>query len=419
MNDSPVFVVCNARSGSTLLRYLLDSHPDISCPPEMHISSAATTVMWLHVRAVGGNPDHVNRREGGVDEKIIDDGAAAARRMVDEMMSEHLKRQGKSIWCSKELNTVNFVRSVRRIFPDARYLCLHRHAMDVIASALEQSRWGFPRYGFESYVSPHVDNFVAGIADYWIRRTEHILALERSSPANTHRVHYERLAKDPGAEVEAIFDFLEVCHDSELVHKVVEGALQETHEHGPADPKIGYKSAIDDRSIERGRSIPANLISSRQREEMNTLLTALGYPQVSDEWNVSSDLGPAVDRSLLSLTAGTISQVDELVHGLVARRLATYAGAPVAPFLLALTHGDGDRHRWLVDGTTRTLAPADRAAPSGHLEMSMRAEVFRALLVGGMTWHDAIAMKMVRFSERDHDERHPALRHLAGWLFQA
>jgi hypothetical protein len=28
----PVFIVSNARSGSTLLRYLLDAHPDIATP---------------------------------------------------------------------------------------------------------------------------------------------------------------------------------------------------------------------------------------------------------------------------------------------------------------------------------------------------------------------------------------------------
>jgi len=31
-----------------------------------------------------------------------------------------------------------------RYFPDARYVCLHRHAMDMIASGLEACRWGLP-----------------------------------------------------------------------------------------------------------------------------------------------------------------------------------------------------------------------------------------------------------------------------------
>jgi len=30
----PVFVLCNGGSGSTLLRFVLDAHPDLACPPE-------------------------------------------------------------------------------------------------------------------------------------------------------------------------------------------------------------------------------------------------------------------------------------------------------------------------------------------------------------------------------------------------
>src|SRR6202035_2611623 len=31
---APVFVLCMGRSGSTLLRFLLDAHPELACPPE-------------------------------------------------------------------------------------------------------------------------------------------------------------------------------------------------------------------------------------------------------------------------------------------------------------------------------------------------------------------------------------------------
>jgi hypothetical protein len=34
-----VFVVTLARSGSTLLRYLLDAHPEITAPPELNLSA--------------------------------------------------------------------------------------------------------------------------------------------------------------------------------------------------------------------------------------------------------------------------------------------------------------------------------------------------------------------------------------------
>ena len=37
--SDPVFVLCCGRSGSTLLRFLLDAHPDLACPPETNVAT--------------------------------------------------------------------------------------------------------------------------------------------------------------------------------------------------------------------------------------------------------------------------------------------------------------------------------------------------------------------------------------------
>ena len=37
----PVFVLCHGRSGSTLLRFLLDAHPQLACPPETNLPAMA------------------------------------------------------------------------------------------------------------------------------------------------------------------------------------------------------------------------------------------------------------------------------------------------------------------------------------------------------------------------------------------
>jgi hypothetical protein len=39
--ESPVFVLTASRSGSTLLRFILDSHHDLACPPETSGAAAA------------------------------------------------------------------------------------------------------------------------------------------------------------------------------------------------------------------------------------------------------------------------------------------------------------------------------------------------------------------------------------------
>ena len=43
-----VFVLCMGRSGSTLLRFLLDAHPDLACPPETSLPALCSqlAVVW-------------------------------------------------------------------------------------------------------------------------------------------------------------------------------------------------------------------------------------------------------------------------------------------------------------------------------------------------------------------------------------
>ncbi len=42
---SPVFILTLPRSGSTLLRFLLDSHSHITCPPETQMALLCSNVL--------------------------------------------------------------------------------------------------------------------------------------------------------------------------------------------------------------------------------------------------------------------------------------------------------------------------------------------------------------------------------------
>jgi hypothetical protein len=59
--DSPVFILTASRSGSTLLRFILDSHPDLARPPETLIGSSCAAMLHLfdsleHSRSADKNP---------------------------------------------------------------------------------------------------------------------------------------------------------------------------------------------------------------------------------------------------------------------------------------------------------------------------------------------------------------------------
>ncbi|MFN2568680.1 MAG: sulfotransferase [Candidatus Dormibacteria bacterium] len=49
---APIFVVCCSRSGSTLLRYILDTHPLVACPPELHVAQLCRRLLRLSPQRV-------------------------------------------------------------------------------------------------------------------------------------------------------------------------------------------------------------------------------------------------------------------------------------------------------------------------------------------------------------------------------
>ena len=64
--DDPVFVLCAGRSGSTLLRFLLDAHPDLACPPETRLPWLARQLAtaWTVIEDAGPSGQSANGISG-------------------------------------------------------------------------------------------------------------------------------------------------------------------------------------------------------------------------------------------------------------------------------------------------------------------------------------------------------------------
>ena len=64
-----------------------------------------------------------------------------------------------SVFCDKSLTTVDHLASVSRCYPKASYIFLYRYPLDLIASGIEASRWGFNAFGFAPYVGAYAWQF--------------------------------------------------------------------------------------------------------------------------------------------------------------------------------------------------------------------------------------------------------------------
>ncbi|MCF6525924.1 sulfotransferase [Streptomyces sp. JJ36] len=124
--DSPVFLLSPVRSGSTLLRVLLNSHSRIRAPHEMHLRT-------VHVR-MGRDFTPAAMRELDLDRDELE------HLLWDRILHLELERSGKDVIVDKTPpNTLVWPR-LRRCWPEARYLFLLRHPAAVVTSLVNRRK---------------------------------------------------------------------------------------------------------------------------------------------------------------------------------------------------------------------------------------------------------------------------------------
>jgi protein-tyrosine sulfotransferase len=166
------------------------------------------------------------------------------------------------------------------VFPKARFICLYRHPMDFIASAVETCRWGFQSYGLYPYIAGTPGNFVFGLAKAWCERVSIMVALEARYPRRCLRVTYEDLVTDPTVV------FTETCHFLSVPYEeqAVASAVGTEHLMGYGDHKIFISDEVSTDSLGRGSVVPVHMLTPPGFTNMNMLLDQLGYEQLSEDW---------------------------------------------------------------------------------------------------------------------------------------
>jgi hypothetical protein len=279
-----VFVLCTSRSGSTLLRFVLDAHPDLACPPETRLPGVLTQL------ATAWSATHALSWPGGKNSQapIQEAAAAGVRHTVDQMLGPYLAGRGKKRYCDKNLGTEQHAEVLLSVFPEAKLLCLYRHPMDMIASGVEACPWGLVNYGFEPYAARAPGNSVHALARYWADHTAAILAVQDKYPGSCHRVRYEDLVAGPEAVASEIFRFLGVPSVAGISSLAFS---RERERSGPGDFKIWNTSEIGSDSVGRGWSVPANLIPAPLLATVNELADRLGYLRIDEKWGAAARPG--------------------------------------------------------------------------------------------------------------------------------
>lgn len=235
--ESPVFVLSTVRSGSTLLRVLLDSHSQIHAPQELHLSDVQVAVKSKYA-------------ERALDSLGLD-AAHLEYLLWDRLLHRELSASGKRILVNKTPSDVFIVDRIRACWPDARFIFLLRHPAAIAASRQATRPQDSPERNAEM-----------------VRR--YGVALEKArAELPGHTVRYEDLAADPATETQRLCAFLGVPWEPAMLDY---GSFR----HGRYRPGLGdWNEKIKSGSVQPPTPPPP---AHDLPEALQELCAAWGYP---------------------------------------------------------------------------------------------------------------------------------------------
>ena len=217
-SNAPIFIVGTERSGSNLLRLLLDSHSRISIPHPPHI-------MRYFAPLEAGYGDLSDRRNL---QRLTQDVLRLIERQIhpweslpdpDLIVSSakpkdlfgifvaiydwHQQESGKARWGCKSTFMIHHVDRILDRFPDAKFIWLIRDPRDVAASSRE------------SVFNPCHPYLTAKL---WCEQQRIGLEQEERLPkTNWIRLYYEDLTAEPEQKLQELCEFLEEDFESDML----------------------------------------------------------------------------------------------------------------------------------------------------------------------------------------------------------
>jgi protein-tyrosine sulfotransferase len=268
--SQPVFVLSCNRAGSTLLRFILDTHPEIYCPPELFLGQAAHSMGTFLSGLAGWESFQETDQEFLVAEAVRE----PLRAFLDERLATYTAGHGKRLWCEKTPNNVYHLKLLDALYPEAKHVCLYRHGLDVVVSAMRMAKH-IP--SIQRCIHQSSGHALTGTIRWWCGMTREILAFERGNPDRCLRIRYEDMVADPARALEPVFSFLGVAWDERMLDAV----FTTEHELGHEDPNVRFNTRIHRESLGTGADLPLEEVPGEVLAEMRRLLAELGYPEVN------------------------------------------------------------------------------------------------------------------------------------------
>jgi hypothetical protein len=219
----PFFVVGCARSGTTLLRCMLDSHRRLAVPPESHFIprlAPRNARSAFDIERILENPQirTWDIDAAAVRSAVVRRQAATFAEQVDALFGLYATARGKQRWGDKTPDYVEQITEIAAIFPDALFVHVIRDGREV-ATSLAQRAWG-------------PASAVAG-AFWWRRQVTRGRRDGAALPADRYlELRLEDLIADPESQLRRLCAFLGEEFDPAMLdyHLTAEARMREPQE---------------------------------------------------------------------------------------------------------------------------------------------------------------------------------------------
>lgn len=215
-----IFMIGTQRSGSNLLRLMLNQLPEISAPHPPHILQRMTPLMSAygdlqknsHFRSL---VDDVCRLvelnpvpwQGVVLDRDVITRQAQVRSLMgvfEAIYDRAAEDQYAATWCCKSLANIRFLPAIETHFRNARYIYLYRDGRDVAVS--------FRRAIVGEKHFYH-------IAREWAKTQQLALTMELHIDSDRFfRVKYENMVEEPEAMMKRLCEFLELEYREDMLN---------------------------------------------------------------------------------------------------------------------------------------------------------------------------------------------------------
>jgi protein-tyrosine sulfotransferase len=270
------------RSGTTLLRRLLNAHENIVSPGETFLLTAAarflrgdTIVDGIDYGVVGG------LKAAGFEEKDVLD---RLRTLVFGFLDDIVERSGKKRWAAKTAIDGFYAEEIERLCKGrTKFVILIRHGLDTALSLRDLCDAN------ETYIRELHEYIVRyprpleAFAHAWADVTGRLLDIASRS-ADTMTIRYEDLVNDAERTMSAIAAGL----DEQWGDSLIERALNEYAVAGLGDWKTYSRTGIDSSSVGRWKEL-SDFLLVRLGPIVNPVLERAGYEPVELPAAGSSD----------------------------------------------------------------------------------------------------------------------------------